>query len=85
MKEKADPFTLVVREALETNPILGQGVTSHYGNWDVGEFIHKRGMDFFQGNVVKYVDRFKRKDGKKDLLKARDYIDKLIEFNYKDQ
>jgi len=41
-------------------------------------------MDFFQGNIVKYVDRHARKDGKRDLLKAKDYIDKLIELNYKD-
>jgi len=58
--------------------------TSSYGDWVVGEFIHKRKMDFFQGNIVKYVDRHARKDGKRDLLKAKDYIDKLIELNYKD-
>ena len=56
----------------------------HYSGWLVGAFIHKAGLDFFEGNVVKYVSRHRRKDGKKDLLKARDYIDKLIELEYKD-
>jgi len=30
-------------------------------------------------NVIKYVTRFKVKNGRNDLLKARDYLDKLIE------
>jgi hypothetical protein len=63
-------------------PIPQGNVTNSYGDWDVGEFIHKRKMDFFQGNIVKYTDRHERKDGKRDLLKARDYIDKLIELKY---
>lgn len=53
-----------------------------YGNWEVGDFIHERNLDFFQGNIIKYVDRFRRKNGKEDLLKARTYIDKLIELEY---
>ena len=90
-----DPIPPIPKQVLSVtgngNPTTGFGVAIeplanpapyHYGNWDVGDFIHKRGMDFFQGNVVKYVDRFRRKDGKKDLLKARDYIDKLIALNY---
>lgn len=53
-----------------------------YGNWEVGDFIYSRNLDFFQGNIVKYVDRFRRKNGKEDLLKARTYLDKLIELEY---
>ena len=30
-------------------------------------------------NVLKYVWRFKRKNGKQDLLKAKWYLDRLIE------
>lgn len=54
----------------------------HYGDWAVGDFIAARGLDFFEGNVIKYVTRHKKKDKKKDLLKARDYLDKLIELTY---
>ena len=36
-------------------------------------------MDFCQGNVVKYVTRFKFKNGLEDLKKAEFYIKKLIE------
>lgn len=44
--------------------------------WD---YIAANGLDFFQGNVVKYVTRFREKNGVQDLQKARHYIDKLIE------
>ena len=34
---------------------------------------------FLAGNVIKYVFRFKRKNGKGDLQKAEWYLSKLIE------
>lgn len=34
---------------------------------------------FYVGNIIKYVVRFRGKAGKQDLLKARDYLDKLID------
>ena len=34
---------------------------------------------FYTGNVIKYVLRHKAKGGKEDLMKAKAYLDKLIE------
>ena len=34
---------------------------------------------FLAGNVIKYVFRFKRKNGKEDLQKAEWYLRKIIE------
>jgi len=34
---------------------------------------------FLRGNVIKYIARYKDKDGIKDVLKARHYLDKLLE------
>jgi hypothetical protein len=34
---------------------------------------------FLRGNVIKYIARYKDKDGLKDVQKARHYLDKLIE------
>lgn len=34
---------------------------------------------FLAGNVVKYMARYKDKNGVEDLKKARHYLDKLIE------
>lgn len=44
--------------------------------WD---FIAANGLGFFEGNVVKYLSRWKDKGGPEDLQKARHYLDKLIE------
>jgi hypothetical protein len=43
------------------------------------EFIHKNGIGYFEGNVIKYVSRWRAKNGIEDLKKARHYIDLLIE------
>lgn len=34
---------------------------------------------FLRGNVIKYIARYKDKDGLKDVQKARHYLEKLIE------
>jgi hypothetical protein len=47
-----------------------------YETWDV---IADWGLGYFDGNAVKYLSRWKNKGGLQDLLKARHYIDKLIE------
>lgn len=46
------------------------------------EYIHANGLDYFEGNIVKYVSRHKYKHGKQDLEKAKHYIDLLIELEY---
>jgi hypothetical protein len=43
------------------------------------EYIHANGIGYFEGNVIKYVTRWKAKNGVADLEKARHYIDLLIE------
>jgi hypothetical protein len=35
-------------------------------------------LDFNEGNIVKYLLRWRKKDGIKDLRKARYYIERLI-------
>lgn len=58
---------------------------SYYGaGLDVIDFCQKNNLDFMQGNVIKYVTRYKEKNGKEDLLKAKEYIDRIIKENYKD-
>jgi hypothetical protein len=36
-------------------------------------------MDFLQGNIIKYVTRYPFKGGVEDLIKAKKYLEKLIE------
>lgn len=46
------------------------------------EFIHANGIGFCEGAIIKYVTRHKSKNGIEDLLKARHFIDLLIELEY---
>lgn len=52
----------------------------HKGNVDTILFCQENGLDFLQGNIIKYVVRYKDKNGLEDLYKARTYLDRLIEF-----
>lgn len=45
--------------------------------WDV---IEQYGLNYWAGNVLKYVLRYTDKNGVEDLKKARHYLDKLIEY-----
>jgi len=47
------------------------------------EYIHANGIGYMEGNVIKYVSRWKDKNGIKDLEKAKHYIDLLIELENK--
>ena len=43
------------------------------------EYIHANALGYFEGNVVKYVSRWRKKNGIADLEKAKHYIELLIE------
>jgi hypothetical protein len=47
--------------------------------WD---FIAANQLGYFEGNIVKYVSRWRDKGGINDLKKARHYLDKLIELEH---
>jgi len=53
----------------------------HYKNLAIGpsEYAYKNGLGFIEGSIVKYVSRWKQKNGVEDLKKARHYLDLLIE------
>jgi len=54
---------------------------SHYKSMQIQpiEYILKNGIPYAEGNVIKYVSRWKSKNGIEDLRKARHYLDILIE------
>ncbi len=55
---------------------------SHYKSMAIQpvEYIYKNGIGYFEGCVIKYVSRWKNKNGVEDLKKARHFLDLLIEF-----
>ena len=42
--------------------------------WD---YSYSQGLDFFEGNIIKYVTRWRHKNGIEDLYKAKHYLDRL--------
>ena len=54
---------------------------SHYKDLVIqpAEFIHKNRIGYMEGAVIKYLSRWRSKNGLEDLKKARHYLDLLIE------
>jgi hypothetical protein len=43
------------------------------------EYIHVNNIGYMEGNVIKYISRWRKKNGIADLEKAKHYIELLIE------
>jgi|TARA_R110002124_G_scaffold165723_4_gene333127 hypothetical protein len=54
-------------------------------NIEVTDFIIEYDMNFLEGNIIKYVTRYKDKNGIEDLKKAKWYLDKLIKQKEKNE
>lgn len=54
---------------------------AHYTNGSIEPitYIEANAMDFIEGNVIKYVTRYKFKNGLEDLKKAEFYLKRLID------
>ena len=54
----------------------------HYSKYKIEpiDFIQANELDFAQGNIIKYVLRYKDKNGLEDLQKAKQNIDFLIKY-----
>jgi len=51
-------------------------ITKPIQPWD---YIIANGMGYLEGNIIKYISRYKEKGGLDDLIKASHYLEKLIE------
>jgi hypothetical protein len=73
-----------LKQAKET-ALSSQVGGTHYSQMPIQpvEFITKNNLSFLEGNVIKYVCRWKNKNGIADLEKAKHYIDLLIELEGK--
>ena len=45
-------------------------------HWD---YVWANKLDYFQAQIIKYVTRFKKKNGLEDLAKARHFLEKYME------
>jgi len=53
---------------------------SHYkqGKIEVIDFILDQELNYLEGNIIKYVSRYKYKNGLEDLKKAQWYLNKVM-------
>ena len=65
-----------------SDPLKIQQGGSHYKNLPIQpvEYAYANNLGFIEANVVKYVTRWRTKNGVDDLKKARHYLDLLISF-----
>ena len=73
-----DDLTLVKNEVLETqayNPLIAQEGGGHYKDRGIQplEYTMQNNLSFCEGNVVKYISRYKSKNGIEDLAKVIHY------------
>lgn len=62
-------------------PLTQQIGGKHYKQLTIQpvEYIHANDIGYFEGNVIKYVSRWRDKGGVEDLRKALHYLELLIE------
>lgn len=68
---------------IATSALNKQVGGSHYRDKGIQPiiYIHANELGFCEGNVVKYVTRWRDKNGVADLKKAIHYLELLIELN----
>lgn len=66
---------------VKENALQVQKGGTHYKRFKIQpiEYIHANNIPFTEGNIIKYITRWRFKDGIKDLEKAKHCIDLLIE------
>ena len=66
------------------NPLDTQIGGNHYKNLKIQpiEYIMANNLYYCQGHAIKYLTRYKDKNGLEDLKKAKHYIDILIQLEY---
>ena len=86
---RAHTLNDIIREALDENKTEApqananarQEGGTHYKQLMIQPwgYIISNNLGYLEGNIVKYVTRWQTKNGVQDLLKAKHYLDKLLE------
>lgn len=66
--------------ASDTNALEVQVGGGHYKNKAIQpiEYIHANNLNYSEGAIVKYITRWRDKNGVEDLEKIKHYVDLLI-------
>ena len=85
MKKKCcGKYALKGERATESALDRQVGSTQHYKDFKIQpiEFITANKLSFIQGNVIKYICRYDKKNGKEDILKAIQNLEFILERDY---
>lgn len=74
--KKQTPHTVPVRKANEVQVGGNHYKTNGEEHWDR---VDRLQLDYFQGQITKYVERWRKKNGIQDLEKAQHFLQKYIE------
>ena len=85
LKTISNKMEELASRAVRQDPFKVQEGGEHYKEMRIqpAEFIHANNVPYLEGCVIKYLCRHRRKGGKLDLLKAKHYIDLIIELEYR--
>jgi hypothetical protein len=87
MKELQDNWLIEDRQVISQNeenkPLEKVNHPNHYGGennvYEAIKIIEAHDLNFVEGNVIKYLLRYKKKNGFEDLEKALWYMNRLVE------
>ncbi len=67
-----------------SSPLEVQVGGGHYKDMPIQpvEYIHKNNLGFIEGCIIKYITRYREKNGVEDLKKIKHFVDLLIELEY---
>ena len=81
MEEPYERYEQMIRRAVAMDRQEGG---THYKNAKIQpvEYIHKNGIDFLAGNIIKYATRYKDKNGAEDIRKIIHYAELILQLEY---
>lgn len=62
--------------AANEKQVAGAHYRTPIQHWD---YVVANDLDYFQGQITKYITRWKKKNGLTDLLKAQHFLEKYLE------
>lgn len=68
--------TLPATPCANSTQVAGSHYRSEIQHWD---YVIANDLGYFEGQITKYVTRWRKKNGVQDLHKARHFLQKLIE------
>ena len=78
-------YDYYLRRMKEDRALKQQVGGEHYKGCKIQpvEYIHANGLDYLEGNVIKYITRHRTKgEGRKDIEKAIHYAQLILEMKY---